>query len=199
MANDPKKHDEPGKGDHNHNNHNVNGNNDNVNDNSDDANIADPGISDNLALCMAIMAHAQVNLDGRWDGIAAEFGVSEDFAKQRMENIQEAYLDAIKDYVPPPVVTLKRNRGEKSANPSPRIMRGIDVPEDDTDSTTAGMVSSAPTRPRHGVARKMPAVQQTAIREPQDGGDIVPLTQRRAIKRAKTQNKPEEEEENLYD
>ncbi|KAK8122984.1 hypothetical protein PG984_011654 [Apiospora sp. TS-2023a] len=212
MAKNSKKDNKPKKGKDHVNNvidHNVN-------NNSDDANIADPGISDNMALCMAIMAHAEINPDGRWDGIAAECGVSEDFAKQRMSKIQEAYLDAIKDYVPPPVITLKRNRGEKSAKPPPRIIkRGIDVPMDDSDVSddgdnipsvsTAGMVSSAPTRLRRGFARKMPAVQQTAIREPQDGGDNVPLAQDvheqqgRAAKRAKTQHKPEEDEDNLYD
>lgn len=79
MASNAKKNDKPGKGDHTNNNGIVN--RDTTNDKTDDANIAEPGISDNMALCMVIHADARLNLDDKWAAIAAECGVSQDFAK----------------------------------------------------------------------------------------------------------------------
>lgn len=133
-----------------------------------------------------------------------------------MGKIQAKYLEANKGYVPPPVNTLKRNRVEKIASPSPQMtQRGVQMPKDDRivpDETPA------PARPHKTVAKpaareppnrrfitKRTASQRTG--EFEDLGKDVPSSidvqeeQGRSMKRAKTQAKRDakEDENELYD
>ncbi|KAK8008268.1 hypothetical protein PG991_010819 [Apiospora marii] len=227
MANNSKKDGKPPKGDHENNN--VNDNEDNVNDNTDVANIANPGISDNMGLSMVLYAAAKINLNDKWASIAAELGVNEEFAKQRMGKIQDKFLESLKGYVPPPINTQKRNRVEKNTSPSPQMTkRGANMLKDDTvlsddgdnipSVSTAGMTTPTPARPQRTVAKPaahQPTKQRSSTNRAasqresgiDDHGEDVPSAtslheeQGRSTKRAKTQAKRDAEmdEDELYD